>query len=408
MRHHLGMTATNSEIKKLIEPSDAEQIERGYGHTLREILQQPQTWAGTWQSRKLRAVLQQALAASAVVEKRGAIVLTGSGSSQYVGDCLALSLQAELGIPVFSIPSGLLLTHPREALPPIEPLLLVSIARSGNSPESLAVQQLAMQHSPRAHHLVLTCNAQGKLATAHPGHPQVHVAVLDERTNDRSLVMTSSFTNLALAGGLLAAKPDIHDRLGEQEAVLQACQMVIEAASDAIARAARLPFRSAIFLGSGCHVGAARETSLKLLEMTAGRIATMSESFLGFRHGPMSATSGETLLVALLSSDSTARAYELDLLAEIEQKQLGLHTIVAGANLPAEVLARQKTTAIDFELSLGIRDGDLCVLHVVVGQLLAFFRCLQEGLRPDSPSESGVISRVVAPFRIHTHLASSH
>ena len=37
----------------------------------------------------------------------------------------------------------------------------------------------------------------------------------------------------------------------------------------------------------------------------------------------------------------------------------------------------------------------------MIGQILGFHRCLEEGLRPDSPSESGVISRVVADFRIH-------
>jgi tagatose-6-phosphate ketose/aldose isomerase len=312
-----------------------------------------------------------------------------------------LPLQAELGIPVYSIPSGLLLTHPREALPPTAPLLLVSIARSGNSPESLAVQQVVMRHSPRGHHLVITCNAQGKLATAFPGNPQVHVAVLDERTNDRSLVMTSSFTNLAIAGRLLSAASDSQDRQLIGEAIAQAARGFLEKNVDDIAHTARLPFRSAIYLGSGCHVGAAREAALKLLEMNAGRIPTMSESFLGFRHGPMSATGDDTLLVALLSSDPTVRAYELDLLAELEQKQLGLHTIIAGSNLPPAALHRKKSTAIKFELPSTIPDGDLTVLHVVVGQLLAFFRCLQEGLHPDSPSESGVISRVVAPFRIH-------
>jgi tagatose-6-phosphate ketose/aldose isomerase len=401
MRHHRRMTATKAEIEKLLASSEADQIERGYAHTLREILQQPQTWIATAKSPELQAIVRRAITASEVISRHGAIVLTGSGSSQYVGDCLALPLQVELGIPVYSIPSGLLLTHPRESLPPIEPLLLVSLARSGNSPESLAVQQLVMQHAPRAHHLVITCNAQGKLATAYPGNPQVHVAVLDERTNDRSLVMTSSFTNLVLAGRLLSASSGSDDRQLIGDAIAQGARGIFEKDVDNIVSAARLPFRSAIYLGSGCQVGAAREAALKLLEMNAGRIPTMSESFLGFRHGPMSATGSDTLLVALLSSDPTARAYELDLLAEVEQKQLGLHTIIAGSNLPSEALNRKKSTAINFELPNTIRDGDLTVLHVVVGQLLAFFRCLQEGLRPDSPSESGVISRVVAPFRIH-------
>jgi tagatose-6-phosphate ketose/aldose isomerase len=400
------MTKTEAHISAeftKLAVAESEQITRGYGHTLREICQQSETWVGTAKSSAVQATVRNALAASAVVANRGAIVLTGSGSSQYVGDCLALPLQTELGIPVFSLPSGLLLTHPREALPPIEPLLLVSVARSGNSPESLVVQQLIMKQAPKAHHLVITCNAGGRLAIEHAGNSQVHVALLAERTNDHSLVMTSSFTNMAIAGRLLSVGPDLNAWHARVDAVASAGRLVLENSSDAIAQVARMPVRSAIYLGSGCHLGAAREAALKMLEMTAGRIATMSESFLGFRHGPMSATSNETAVVAFLSSDPIVRAYELDLLAEIEQKQLGLHTIVAGSNLPPAVTTRQKTLAVNFQLPGEISDGDLTILHVMVGQLLAFFRCLHEGLQPDSPSESGVISRVVAPFQ--THLA---
>ena len=115
----------------------------------------------------------------------------------------------------------------------------------------------------------------------------------------------------------------------------------------------------------------------------------------------MSATSGETLIVAFLSADQTVRAYELDLLGEIAHKQLGLHTVIAGANLAPELAARRNTTAINFHLPAEASDADMTILHVLVGQLIAFFRCLHENLKPDSPSADGVISRVVPPFRIY-------
>jgi D-galactosamine 6-phosphate deaminase/isomerase len=41
------------------------------------------------------------------------------------------------------------------------------------------------------------------------------------------------------------------------------------------------------------------------------------------------------------------------------------------------------------------------LIDVIVAQLLGFFRCLREGLRPDSPSESGIINRVVQSFTLH-------
>ncbi|MCC7084881.1 MAG: SIS domain-containing protein [Pirellulales bacterium] len=402
MRHHRNMNLSDSPITKLLAASEAEQIERGYGHTLREIWQQPETWRQTSQSHDLLATIRQALAVSEVMARQGAIVLTGSGSSQYVGDCLALPLQSKLKLPVFSIPSGLLLTHLHESLPPMEPLLVVSVARSGNSPESVAVQQLVMKHRPQAHHLVLTCNAQGKLASEFAGHPKVHVAVLPEPTNDRSLVMTSSFTNLVLAGGLLGAGTELDRWRTKVRAMADMGDRIL---TMQLADIAQMPFRSVIFLGSGCHLGASREAALKMLEMTAGRIATMSESFLGFRHGPMSATSAETLVVAFLSFDPVVRAYEFDLLAELGQKKLGLRIVAFDANA---LDSPGPLPGVDFlpcprpqGLPDNLEDGDFLLRHVVVGQLLAFFRCLHEGLKPDSPSESGIISRVVAPFRIH-------
>ena len=46
------------------------------------------------------------------------------------------------------------------------PTLLVSFARSGDSPESVAAAELADQLLSDVHHLVLTCNADGRLAAA--------------------------------------------------------------------------------------------------------------------------------------------------------------------------------------------------------------------------------------------------
>ena len=48
-----------------------------------------------------------------------------------------------------------------------------------------------------------------------------------------------------------------------------------------------------------------------------------------------------------------------------------------------------------------LEDEDWPVLDVIVGQVLAFFRCRKEGLQPDSPSSDGVIHRVVQNFALH-------
>jgi tagatose-6-phosphate ketose/aldose isomerase len=137
--------------------------------------------------------------------------------------------------------------------------------------------------------------------------------------------------------------------------------------------------------------------------MTAGRIPTMCETYLSFRHGPMTYVQEDTLVVAYLSSDPLLRAYEVDLLQEIDRKKLGLSKLIIGVSVPGSVV-RKGDSVVECPGLASIGDQHASIIDVVVGQLLGFFRCRQEGLRPDSPSEDGVIQRVVGQFPIHSRL----
>jgi tagatose-6-phosphate ketose/aldose isomerase len=155
-----------------------------------------------------------------------------------------------------------------------------------------------------------------------------------------------------------------------------------------------------VFLGSGPSFGAAREAGLKMLEMTAGRVTTLCETYLGLRHGPMSYIHDDALIVGFLSSDPILRAYETDLLREVNQKGLGLLKVIVGEDIPSDLVG-ESDAALECSGLKELGDENTPIVHVLVGQLLAFFRCLCEGLRPDSPSENGVISRIVQSFTLH-------
>jgi tagatose-6-phosphate ketose/aldose isomerase len=380
----------------------AEQQERGYADTLREILQQPATWVATadlLRSPQLREQLQIAL-----TPPPNHIVLTGSGSSMYIGECLAPTMQLGLGIPTQAIAAGSLLTHWRSVLPPGAGLL-ISLARSGDSPESCGVVDRLLADAPDYRHLVITCNANGKLATSYRGDPRVTVLVLDERTNDRSLVMTSSFTNLLLAGfGLV--QHEGNDAIAAVNRLARSVQHVFDEQADALAAIARREFSNVVYLGSGGALGAAHECALKMLEMTGGAVVTMAETYLGLRHGPMSCLDEQTLVVGFLSPDPAVRAYELDLLRELSRKQLGMSRVLVGEHIPADVLGPHDVAV---ELTgLGATDDALPLLaDVTVGQLLAFFRCLELGGKPDTPSQ-GVLTRVVEHFPMHSERSSEN
>jgi tagatose-6-phosphate ketose/aldose isomerase len=280
------------------------------------------------------------------------------------------------------------------------PSLLVSFARSGNSPESCGAVDAVREALPACRHLVITCSGQGRLATRYGDDPRVATVVLDDRTADRSLVMTSSFTNMVLAGRFLALTRDVAGYRARIATLARQAVHLLHRHGDALAQVARSDYRTAVYLGSGNRYGSAREAALKMLEMTGGEVKTFAETYLGVRHGPMCAIDDGALVVLFLSSDPVTRAYEVDLVRELDQKKLGARKVIVGSEVPADLVA-PGDVAIDAPELRAVVDEDAPVLDVVVGQLLAFFRCLSAGLRPDSPSDEGVISRVVGDFAIH-------
>jgi tagatose-6-phosphate ketose/aldose isomerase len=392
----LGSLKDTKDIGALLRPSREEQLAQGYGHTLSEIAQQPAVWPEA-----ASRIVHRADDLTKCLAGLEAAVLTGSGSSQFASECIAPALQKRLGLPVSAVAAGTILTDPEICLPPSDSFVLVSVARSGNSPESRAAVDWLLEARPKVRHLFITCNKDGALARSYTGVQGAQSVVLPDETNDESLVMTSSFTSLVLAGLGLGVLDALDAYEARTRAVSQAAAGVLARRSDALASVARSGFGSALYLGSGGRLGAAREAALKMLEMNAGKVPTMADSFLGLRHGPMSAVHGDTLVVAFLSSEPVARAYEMDLLRELRRKSIGGRRVVVGAGVPSEVETGPDDVVVDVGTDPVLGDEDLSLIDVLVSQLLAFFRCLDSGLRPDSPSDDAIITRVVSSFEIH-------
>jgi tagatose-6-phosphate ketose/aldose isomerase len=384
----------------LLGRTPEEQERNGYIHTLREILQQPSTWLDTCER-----MVGQAAQLSRRLEGVRSLALTGSGSSEYAGNCVGSCLQKALGIGAQTVGGGALLTHGARAIAPERPGLLISLARSGDSPESVAAVSLMLDAEPQIRHLVITCNQEGRLATTYRNDPRVQVIALDERTNDRSLVMTSSFTNIVVAARFLGF---LHAHEGYRSlcrTLSGRAEALLKTSFDVLARFAARDFGRILFLGSGSRFGAARESALKMLEMTAGRVIAISETYLGLRHGPMSFVHPDTLVVCFLSSDPQLRGYESDLIRELSRKKLGSGKLIFGERIPQD-LAGAADVLLECAGPAALDDEDWPVLDVIVGQILAFFRCRKEGLEPDSPSSDGVINRVVQNFALHRPGAS--
>ncbi len=345
-----------------------EPTERG-SLTRAEIYQQPETWPETF-ARVRRAGLG----------RLPAPVLTGAGSSAYAAQAV------EAGWPgARAVPSTELFLEFRRYLS--EEGLVVSLARSGDSPESLAVVEKIRRALPRVRHIALTANPEGRLARA----PDVEAILLDPRSNDRSLAMTSSFTNLVVAGLALARPEEVEQALPVLAAAVREALPELDREAKRLAEA---PPARAAALASPALMGAAREACLKILEMTAGRTAVLAETYLGLRHGPMSFLEEETLVLCFVSSDPALRPYELDLVRELRAKRLG--RLIALGRAPSELFHRTFAGPAS-----DLPDWLRTPAEIVFPQLLAWHLSLRLGLDPDNPSPARVISRVVQGVRIY-------
>jgi tagatose-6-phosphate ketose/aldose isomerase len=366
----------------------------GAEHTAGEIAQQPATWPGT-----LALCRQAELRAFLTGQAGGPVLLAGAGTSDFIGRSVERLLQRRWCRPVRAVASTELLTGMDDWLRTDEGALCISFSRSGDSSEGVAVIEEMKRRFPRVAHLVITCNAQGAMAKLMHDQPQSYALVLDPATNDRSLAMTSSFSNMVVAGQALAYLDDLDGYGAILQQLAASAKSLLPRAADAAAQLAKGGFTRVCFLGAGALRATAAESALKVQELTAGGIFTMSQSFLGLRHGPLSFIDKQTLVVAYLASDARTRSYECDLLRELHDKKLGATIAATGFALTPEIL-EVANVALDLGKSAP-PDALRPPLDVIFGQLLGLFCSLEAGLKPDTPSPSGAISRVVSHVKIH-------
>jgi len=370
--------------------------------TAREIAQQPSLWpqiaAQVARDGGLRAFLAPLLGNPAL-----RVVLTGAGTSAYIGKCLAPAL-AKSGRQIEAIPTTDIVASPRSTLAPQAPTLMVHFARSGKSPESVAALELAEQRIERRHHLIVTCNPEGELTRRARALPHAYSVVLPEACNDQSFAMTSSFTGMLLAAALALGAVPVET--GRIEAVAALATEILTTHVPLAAGLVAAQFDRVAYLGSNELQGLALESALKMLELTDGRVVSIGESPLGFRHGPKTIVNGSSLVVMFLSNGSYTRQYDLDLLRELRSDG------VAGRVVALSARADERENLQAIELGAGVAgaasltDLELCLPYVVFAQTLALQRSISLGLSPDVPNAAGTVNRVVQGVSIYPFTAS--
>ena len=376
-----------------LEESELERL--GGLWTAREIVQQPAMLRETQKlltarRAEIEAFLKPLLALPAL-----RVILTGAGTSAFIGDCLAPVLSTRLGRRVEAIPTTDLVCAPHLYFEADTPTLLVSFGRSGNSPESVAAVELADRLVKDLHHLVVTCNVDGALARYAQGTRGLTVQ-LPEATHDRGFAMTSSFSSMTYAA--LAAFSGIA-AMGERvDAITRATEAVLANYAAVMQAATSEGYERVVYLGSHIFQGLARESGLKLLELTNGALVTMFDSPLGFRHGPKTIVNDRTLIVVFFSNNAYTRSYDIDLLDELRRDNNAARVIAITAQDGVGLAKHDEVSIQGLETA---NDAELLFPYIVAPQIFAFFESLRLGLTPDKPNTSGTVNRVVQGVRIH-------
>jgi len=381
-------------LQSLLARPYPEQEAAGYAHTAAEIASQPAVWRRTLEV--VRAALP-GLAGFCAGAAR--LVLTGAGSSYYVGVSVVPLLRTVFP-SVEAIPSTEILMDPESCFPR-DDFILVSFARSGNSPEGNAVFALANQLRPgKVRHLVITCSRQGELSRLAESHGAgAFRLLLPEESNDKGLAMTASFTSMTIAGFSLAYLGSADGYAAVVDGLCKAAEVLLADGADLASAESRAGYARVFFLGTRPFLGGALEAHLKVQELSGGKVVAKVEDTLGFRHGPMAAADDRTLIVLFLSRDPYRRRYEQDLVNELADKRLGKKTILV-CDSPQDIAAGE-AEVLAYGPVPAVTDQVRAPLAALTGQLLGLFFSLVVGLRPDNPSPTGIISRVVQGVRIH-------
>ncbi|CAN5337579.1 SIS domain-containing protein [soil metagenome] len=329
------------------------------------------------------------------------VVLTGAGSSSFIGETVETYFRFMPGVNARAISTTTLVTHFKNLVDSDTPLLLISFARSGNSPESNAVVHIADRYCSDIHHIAITCNPKGKLAQTVSQLENGLTIVLPPESEDKGLAMTGSFTSMILTALYIANSKKTENQIQIIGNIASSAKNVIKSCSSGLKSLSFKAFDRIVFLGSGPLEGISKESHLKVQELTDGEVVGKFDSFLGFRHGPKAVVNDRTVIVFLFSSDEKVFRYERDLVNEIQKDDVAMHCIGVFCNQDQadELDFDQK---IVFDLKKESRESPFCsILYVIPAQILGLYKSLDLGLDPDFPSKNNMISRVVQGVTIY-------
>lgn len=371
--------------------------------TATEICQQPSTWEKTLKIMSDNAERYQEFINKVIKAPKFKVVLTGAGTSEFIGNACYAYLNTLLNFDCASYASTDLVVAPENYINPEVPTLLISFGRSGNSPESVGAVEAVEAVSKNVYHVFITCNKDGALAKMANEKSNCLAINLPDETHDKSFAMTSSFTNMLLAVLCLFNLNNRKEVETMMKEIIPSAKKLVETDYTYFENIVReYDFRRIVYLGSSTLKGISQESALKMLELTAGKIPTMYDTPTGFRHGPKSIIDDTALTVIYLSDDEFRNKYEYDLIKEMSHQRKG-NKILVVANHEHEEIKGLVDYYYSFNHEYKMENAFLGLDYIVVAQLIAIFKSLSLGITPDNPCPSGEVNRVVKGVIIYPY-----
>lgn len=371
-------------------------------NTAKEIIQQPDTWRESVKNLIKNKIEIKSFIDSFLSKKEFRIILTGAGTSAFAGEVCEPYLTSLLNKRVEAIATTDLVASPKSYFIKDIPTLLVSFARSGNSPESVHAVNLATQLVDDLYQVVITCNENGKLAKNTVNDEKSLLLLMPPQTNDLGFAMTSSFTTMVLNAMAVFNIDNIENFSSDVDKLSNSVNDFIENNIEKVTSLANEDFERIVYLGSSTSKGIARESALKVLELTAGKVNASYDTPLGFRHGPKSVVDDKTVSVIYISNDEYTRKYDLDLAKEMLAHKKNDKVVIVGDNIEEDILNKADYVFNVENINYTVENEVLLPLQqIIFGQMLSFLKSVNLGITPDNPCPTGEVNRVVQGVILH-------
>ncbi|TCP22332.1 glucosamine--fructose-6-phosphate aminotransferase (isomerizing) [Scopulibacillus darangshiensis] len=291
----------------------------------------------------------------------------GCGTSFYLAASAARYFQAVTGEFAVALPASEIFLDTDSVLSGNKKYQVMAISRSGTTSEIIAALKF-LQGRPNVETLSITCHGESEIAKLSDQ------SIALNHINEKSVVMTQSFSNMLYALQIFAAKKAASAKdLDELKAVPKLTGSLLDNWEKTKEVADQLSYQRFVFLGSGYYNGIAKEATLKLKEMTQTECESYSN--LEFRHGPISIVDASTVVV-LLSKPET-EALDQDLVRDIQK--------VGGKVLTIGPVSETFTSDYTIQLEASLANRNRLVLYIPHLQLLAYHRAIKLGYNPDQP-----------------------